>query len=52
MKKLVVFLRLELTGYEAEDLEGLSADSVGERVFQSDTVLQDLDIEGFNVEEE
>ncbi len=52
MKKIVVRLMLVLKGYEDEDVFDLSAESLGEMVMQSDTVLQDLKITSFRVEEE
>jgi hypothetical protein len=52
MKKIVVMMKLEMRDYEDEDVVGLSYDSLGEMVFQSDIPLQDLSIESWRVEEQ
>tara|TARA_R110000772_G_scaffold267971_3_gene393582 strand:+ start:20210 stop:20374 length:165 start_codon:yes stop_codon:yes gene_type:complete len=52
MKKIIVSLKLEMRDYEDEDVFELSAESLGEMVFQSDICLPDLDIESWRVEEQ
>ena len=52
MKKIIVMLKLELPGYEDDEVTGLCAEVLGEMILQSDTVLHDLGIQSFRVEEE
>jgi len=52
MNKIIVTMKLELRGYEDEEVVGLSYSELGEMISQSDTVIQDLSIDSFKVEEE